>query len=194
MTDTWWWKRLSYAAMSLFVAWHTLAMMVAPMPDSSAAVRWLRSFLNPYLYAFRLDNRWSFFAPNVGKQLLFRYVVEDGTGNEHVFEPLSERSWSVPKGAGNEHPYGPVNQGSRSIAKYVMWRETKYLYDGVMDDPESRTAVVAQLCQRHASLKPVAVSFLMIEEREFWPEDYLKGHRPLDPDFVVVRTLTNTAC
>ena len=103
-----------------------------------------------------------------------------------MFEPLNERSWTVPKRAGAKPPIGPITQGSRSIASYVMWRETKYLYDGIMDDPESRTPIVALLCQRHASLRPVAVSFLMIEELPFWPEDYLNGHRPLDPNFVEV--------
>lgn len=173
MTDTWW-KRLSYPVMSLIVAWHTLAMFVAPMPDNSTALRWFRSFMNPYLHLLKLDNQWSFFAPNVGKQFQFRYIVEDAAGVEHQFVPLNEPSWSLPK--------------------YVRWREFKYLYDGVLDDPESRVQVVPQLCKKHASLKPVAVSFVLVEELDFWPEDFRKGHRPLDPDFVRVSRLTNTSC
>jgi hypothetical protein len=194
MTDTWWWKGLTYTAMSLFVAWHSFAMMIAPLPMNSGAVKWVRSFMTPYLHLFRFDNHWGFFAPNVGNQYVFRYVVEDGAGSEHVFEPLNERSWMAPKGAATAPPIGPIIHGSRSIAQWAMWRETKYLYDGIVRDPESRISVVGLLCQKHASLKPVAISFLMIEELPFWPEDYRNGHRPLDPEFVQVRTLTNTAC
>lgn len=174
MTHTLWWKRLTYLVMSLVVAWHSAAIMLAPLPENSGALRWARSFMNPYLALFRLDNRWSFFAPDVGRQRVFRYIVEDAEGNEHTFEPLNERSWSFPR--------------------YVLWRQFKYLYDTVMSDPEAFVPVAALLCRQHASLKPVAVSFVLVQELEFWAEDYLKGHRPLQPDFVEVVRLTNTSC
>jgi hypothetical protein len=130
--------------------------------------------MNPYLTIFRLDNRWSFFAPNVGRQVVFRYIVEDAQGNEHTFEPLNEPSWSFPK--------------------YAMWRQFKYLYDSVVADPETFVPVVGVLCRQHASLKPVAISFVSVAELDFWPEDYLKGRRPLDPEFVKATRLTNTSC
>jgi hypothetical protein len=174
MTDTWWWKRLSYVVMSLVVGWHGLALLLAPLPDNSGALRWVRSFMNPYLNLLRLDNKWSFFAPNVGRQLVFRYIVEDAEGKEHVFEPLNESTWSFPK--------------------YVMWRQFKYLYDSMMADPEAYVPVVALLCRQHATLDPAAVSFVQVEELDFWPEHYLKGHHPLHPEFVKVTRLTNTSC
>jgi hypothetical protein len=174
MTDTWWWKSLIYLVMSLVVAWHSAAIMLSPLPENSGALRWARSYLNPYLALFRLDNRWSFFAPEVGKQRVFRYIVEDAEGKEHTFEPLNEHSWSFPR--------------------YVLWRQFKYLYDSIMSDPEAYVPVVALLCRQHASLKPVAVSFVQVQELDFWAEDYLKGHRPLQPDYVQVIRLTNTSC
>jgi len=174
MTDTWWWKRLTYLVMSLVVGWHSLALIIAPLPDNSAALRWVRSYMTPYLNLFRLDNKWSFFAPNVGRQLVFRYIVEDTEGKEHTFEPLNEPHWSFPK--------------------YAMWRQFKYLYDSILGDPEAYVAVAALLCRQHAPLKPVAVSFVQVEELDFWAEHYRNGHRPLDPDFVKVTRLTNTSC
>jgi hypothetical protein len=174
MTDTWWWKSLTYVVMSLVVGWHSVALLISPLPDNSGALRWVRSFMNPYLTVFRLDNKWSFFAPNVGRQSVFRYIVEDAEGKEHTFEPLNEPTWSFPK--------------------YTMWRQFKYLFDSMVSDPEAYVPVVALLCRQHASLKPAAVSFVVVEELDFWPDDYLKGHRPLQPDFVKTTRLTNTAC
>jgi hypothetical protein len=49
-----WRERLGYAAMSVFVGWHTLAMVVAPAPEESALVKSLHGLLQPYLALFNL--------------------------------------------------------------------------------------------------------------------------------------------
>lgn len=169
-----WRKRLTYLAMSLVVGWHSFAIIVAPTPYGSTMVQMLRFLVQPYLSLFRLDNQWNFFVP-VGKHMQFRYVVEDAAGKRRVFIPVEEASESIPR--------------------YVMWREFKYLYEGVMEAPEIRgEAIAALLCRRHASLNPVSISLLQVQELEFSPEDYLRGHRPLDPEFVTVNTLANIKC
>ncbi len=169
-----WRDRLTYLAMSLVVGWHSLAMVVAPAPDSSAMVQSVRPLLQPYLSLFRLDTPWNFFAP-VGKHFQFRYVIEDAAGNEQTFVPTEESSWFVPS--------------------YVWWREFKYLYEGIMETPETRgDAVAALLCRKHAALQPFAVTLLQIQEQDFWPEDHLRGKRPLDPEFVTVNTLKRVQC
>ena len=81
-----WRQRLAYTGMSLLVTWHTLAMVVAPSPDSDITDA-ARSVLDPYLTLFRLDNGWGFFAPEVGRGSQFRYVVEDAAGNRTTFIP-----------------------------------------------------------------------------------------------------------
>lgn len=91
-----WRERLTYTAMSLFVAWHTLAMLVAPAPESSEIVQKLRPLLQPYLTLFFLDNNWGFYAPGIGPGREFRYVVKDGTGHSHTFVPAAERNWFFP--------------------------------------------------------------------------------------------------
>jgi hypothetical protein len=175
MIATQWRERLTYLAMSFVVAWHSFAIIVAPMPDSSTMVQWFRLLVQPYVSLFRLDNQWNFFAPSVTRQTQFRYAVEDAAGERHVFVPAEEVSWSLPH--------------------YVMWREFKYLYEGVMENPEGYgERVTTLLCRKHASLKPVSVSLLQAQELDFWPENYLQGQRPLDPAFVAVRTLTNAGC
>ena len=91
-----WRARLTYAAMSAFVAWHTIAMLIAPAPDVSAFVQALRVPFHPYLVFFRLDNMWDFFAPNVGRTPEFRYIIEDTRGNHHPFAPTENLSWFHP--------------------------------------------------------------------------------------------------
>ena len=61
---TWkqWRGRLAYAAMSLLVVWHTLAMIVAPSPDS-VITRSVGALFEPYLTLFLLESTWSFYAP-----------------------------------------------------------------------------------------------------------------------------------
>ncbi len=170
-----WRKRLTYLAMSLLVGWHTFAMLVAPTPDSSAMLQSFRYLLQPYLSLFRLDNAWNFFAPHVGKHAQFRYVIEDRAGRTHTYVAADEFNGSLPR--------------------YVLWREFKYLFDGIMEAPQVRGELVAaRLCHRHAALDPVSISLLSVQEQQFWPEHYLRGKRPLDPDYVSVSILKGLAC
>jgi hypothetical protein len=174
VNSTKWRQRLTYLAMSLVVAWHSLAMVVSPAPNDSTLVQSLRFVFHPYLAFFRLETPWGFFAP-VGKHAQFRYVIEDAAGNAHTFMPTEEPS--------------------PSLAHYVWWREFKYLYDGVMANPEFRgDPAAALLCQRHASLKPLAVTLLEVTEQDYRPQDELLGKRPLDPEFVVIIPLRRVAC
>jgi len=169
-----WRQRLIYLVMSMVVAWHSLAMVVSPAPNDSALVQSLRSVFHPYLELFRLETPWGFFAP-VGKHAQFRYVITDVTGNENTFTPTEEPS--------------------RSVARYVWWREFKYLYDGVMAHPEFRGDVAAALlCQRHASLQPRSVTLLEVAEQDYRPQDELLGKRPLYPQFVAIIPLRRVAC
>jgi hypothetical protein len=169
-----WRDRLIYLGMSLLVGWHTLAIIVAPAPDGSATVQALRRLVQPYISVFRLDTTWNFFAP-VGRHSQFRYAIEDARGNNHIFIPTEEASASLPN--------------------YAMWREFKYLYEGIMETPPTRSAgVAAMLCRKHAALDPVSVILFEAQEQDFSPEDRLRGQQPLDPEFVIVNPLAQVAC
>jgi hypothetical protein len=169
-----WRERLLYLAMSLVVGWHSLAILVAPMPESSTLVQTFRALVQPYLSLFRLDNKWHFFVP-LGKYAQFRYIVEDTAGKQHLFVPLQE--------------------ASDSVARYVMWRELKYFYEGLMEAPAIRgERIVTLLCRKHVALKPVSVALLQAQELDFLPDDYLRGASPLDPEFVSVSTLAHIKC
>jgi hypothetical protein len=171
LTSKPWRERLTYTAMSLLVVWHTLAMVVESSPDS-VITRGARLLFHPYLSLFGLDNNWGFFAPNVNEGVQFRYVVEDAAGDRHTFIPADALSRFLPTS---------------------IW--VKDRYKAVMTLPETYgDAAAASLCRDHASLHPVTITLLKIEQKDYWPEDRLNGKHPLDPEFVDVNTLKTVRC
>jgi hypothetical protein len=164
-------QRLAYTVMSLFVTWHTLAIVVAPAPDSYAS-RSIRILLQPYLTLLRLDSHWSFFAPDVGEGSRFRYIIEDKDGQRHTFNPAERLSWFHPN---------------------YFW--TREWYYSIMDDPDLYADDAAErLCKNHAALQPVAITFLELQEERFTREDLLSGKHRDDPKFFTVRTIKRVRC
>ena len=167
-----WRDRLTYAAMSAFLAWHTLAMVIAPAPDVSRAVQAARAPFQPYLTLFRLDNRWDFFAPIIGLESEFRYVIEDKSGAEHLFKTAEHLNWFHPN---------------------FIWSWA--LSEAVLQHPDIYAdSAGAYLCRKHAALHPVAVTILEAEAPYFTPEDELAGKHPTDPEFVTVTTVKRVEC
>jgi hypothetical protein len=157
--------------MSLFVAWHTFAIIVAPAPSNSLTDSF-RRVLQPYLTLFRLDNEWGFFAPNIGAGTLFRYVIEDKAGGTHTFNPAEQLSWYHPN--------------------YFWFRSWYY---AIMDDPDLYADdAAARLCKEHADLQPVAITLMEVEEKEFKSSDLLAGKVRTDPEFYTVTTIKRDKC
>jgi hypothetical protein len=164
-----WREGLTYAAMSIFVAWHTLAMVVAPASSTSAMAQSLRVLLDPYLTLFELDHTWGFFAPDLGRGDQLRYVIADASGQRHTF--LSSDKWSL--------FFTPV----------LGWDQM------VLDEPDTYAAPIAAFyCRQHAALRPVSITFLRVEEKAFKPEDHLNGGHPLDPQFTSVHAVRRLRC
>jgi len=158
--------------MSVILGWHTLAVVVAPAPDNSVTVQALRFLLHPYLTLFRLDNPWNFYAPIVAKGHQFRYMIEDIAGKRRTFVPTEELY--------TFHP---------SFWWFRAW------YDAILDSPEIYgDSVAALLCRKHASLHPISITLLKIEQEDFSPMDQLGGKHPMDSEFVTVSTLRRVAC
>ena len=172
MLSTPWRERLTYTAMSALVAWHTFAMVVAPAPEGSVTVQTLRVPLQPYLTLFMLDNKWQFFAPDINRGTQLRYVVEDNAGKLHAFMPREELNWLYP-----------------NFIWFDQW------YQEILDYPAYYGASAAAFfCEKHASLRPVAVTIQEVDQQDFSAEDWLAGKHPLDPEFVNVSTLTHVPC
>jgi hypothetical protein len=167
-----WRERLTYTAMSVFVAWHTAAMLFAPAPDNSVIAIALRPVFQPYLSLFRLDNTWDFFAPSVENGAELRYVIEDAAGARHRFAPTRELSW-----------YHPT---------YFWYRSWYY---GVMDEADTYAEGAAEFfCRKHAALRPVSITFFEYQQGNFAPEDHLAGKLPTDDEFVTVKTVKRVPC
>lgn len=164
-------ERLAYTAMSAFVAWHTLAMVLAPAPDSDVTTL-ARLALQPYLTFLRLDNQWDFFAPTVGEGTRLRYDIQDRTGKVHVFLPADELHWYHPD---------------------FLWFRSWYYR--IIDEPDIYADnAAAVLCRKHAALQPLAITFYEIQEERFTREDYLSGKKRMDPGFFSVRMLRGIRC
>jgi hypothetical protein len=167
-----WRERLIYAAMSAFVAWHTLAMLIAPAPEESELAKLARGVFQPYLVFFNLDNHWDFFAPNISGNSVFRYVIKDSSGIGHTFMPMSKWGWFSP-----------------NSIWFHDW------YEAVMEESNVYADTFAKfLCREHAELKPVSIVLQAVTEREFGPADFLNGKQPLDPQFVKVEPVKNVKC
>jgi hypothetical protein len=166
-----WRQRLTFLMMSAFVTWHTLALVIAPAPDSSVLVQTPRALLQPYLTFFRLDNPWNFFAPTIGGAEL-RYIIEDAAGASTTFAPAEQTNWFQPE--------------------YLWLRDWQY---AVMDDPELYAERAgALLCRKHASLRPVSITFVQRAPGDFTPEDELNGKHPMDPEFVKITPVQTMQC
>jgi hypothetical protein len=166
-----WQERLTYAALSVFLAWHTLALMFAPMPDS-ALTEPLGGLLHPYLTLLRLNNTWGFYAPEVGSGQQFRYVVEDATGKEHTFIPTEDFSW-----------FHPAFWWIRAWHKVI-----------IESPDEFGDQAAALFCKKHASLNPISITLIQVLQDDFPVEDQLAGKHPMDAQFVSVNTLKRVKC
>ena len=165
-----WRPRLIYLSMSAFVAWHALALMIAPFPASNELVDAPRSLLQPYLTLLRLDNPWSFFATIDEAEL--RYIVADASGGHAEFGSAEKTNWFHP-----EH----------------LWlRDWNY---SIIDDPDLYADHAGELlCRKHASMHPVSITFVQRVHSGFKPEDWLNGKRPLDPEFTREKTVRAVQC
>jgi hypothetical protein len=164
-----WRAGLLYAAMSVFVAWHTLAMVVAPASSSSALAQSLRTVLNPYLTFFELDHTWRFFSPDVARGDQLRYIIVDAYGRPHTFVPSENWRWFS--------------------TAMLGWDQS------VLDQPDLYAEPLAKFyCREHASLRPVSITFLQVKEKTFTPEDHLNGAHPLGPGFTTVHAVRKIRC
>jgi hypothetical protein len=162
---------LAYAAMSVLLVWHTLAMVVVALPDSEFAW-YARMPFHAYVTLFRLDNKWGFFAPDVNKGYQFRYVIEDAAGARHSFVPAEKLD--------------------RTRPDYIWVTDW---YKVVSRSPDTYgEAAGAALCREHAALRPISVTLMELEQKPFWPADLLAGKQPMDPEFVTVNTLKTVQC
>jgi hypothetical protein len=164
-------QRLTYAAMSILLAWHTFAMVIGPAPESPATDV-AHALAQPYLTLFGLQHPWDFFAPTVDAGYHFSYVIEDNVGAKRIFTPADRLN--------NLHPTS-------------IWMKDRYTK--IMSMPKVYgDAAGAALCFEHASLNPVSVTLLENRHQDFGPGDLLSGKHASDAEFVRTKTLRTVTC
>jgi len=125
----------------------------------------------PYLSMLYLDTDWNFFAPTPAPGRFVRYVVQARDGGAHAFALTEAR-----------------RRGTSAM-------RIKKVYDGIHPDrPEHAQSVARFLCERHADLDPVSITFSVYRQIPITPEAYVAGRRPLDPDLLEVDTLAPVSC
>ena len=169
-------QRLTYTAMSVLIAWHSLAIVVAPMSGSSVTAQGLRALLQPYLTLFRLDNSWDFFSPSVNSSpsgsLRLSYVIENEAGKKLGFMPEAEYSRLEPR--------------------YFWFRGWHF---AVISNPEDYADIAAAYyCRKHAALHPVSITLFSVQDKEFTLHDFLAGKQRWDPGFFTVNPIKLAKC
>ncbi len=161
-----------YVLMSVFVAWHSLCLIVGPAPQGSMIAQALRPLVNPYLGFISLNVKWGFFAP-VGDATEFRYLVIDNVGKAHTFRPTSGLAW-----------YHPGNLWTIDRYRAIVQRPDVY-----------GDRLIAEYCRKRIALKPVKIKLLqVVQEKAFLPWDHFAGKNPLDPEFATTETLRTKKC
>jgi hypothetical protein len=89
------WGRGVCAVVSLLIAWHVVALLMAPMsnPDSLIARKLSQNVFRRYIEVGFLDHAYKFFAPIPGPSYLVRYELElpDGTRRTGTFPNLNDQ-------------------------------------------------------------------------------------------------------
>ena len=157
--------------LSLFLAWHSLVMIVGPMPGSYLKDR-IAPLINRYRVLFYQDTAWDFFSPSASAAPMVRYQVKESSGEEHLFK-LSE-------------------EASRSS---VFLRYVKLYAE--MSSPGRRPfleSVARRLCRKHADLKPAEVQIIVLSATVPPPSRYLEGRTLQDADLYKIRQRSTVQC
>lgn len=164
-------RPVPYVLASLFLVWHTLALVIGPAPGSDLMSRIYPVFV-PYLDGFNLNNQWGFFAPDPHAGSLLRYGLET-TGGERRALHLTE----------------DLSRGDAGFLRY----SSLYLTLARQREPFLQAAS-NYLCRRHEAEQPLAIQFFAGHQLRLGPEQYRAGARPLQDEYVSVEYFEPIAC
>lgn len=166
-------RRIGYLVASVFVIWHTTAIVfVGPWPFENKFWRVLAPYFSTYIYSLQLGADWKFYAPDVALGSVLRYVVTSAENGRRYQFNLTEA----------------LRRSGPSYYRYT----TTYLY--VIDYPAFKTDFLKYLCKKHLDLSPATVDLDIFLQRRLGPEDYLRGDRPLDANYLRGRDVATFSC
>jgi len=120
-----------------------------------------------YLAVFRLDRSWPFYAPNPFLGSILSYETISASGETRIY-PLT---------------------GAREKFNHAYFRYTNF-YAYLFSDAEYSKkrgydkSVARYLCNQHKGSDITSINFILLNQTTFTYEDYQKGNRPLDEEFL----------
>ncbi|MCI0507731.1 MAG: hypothetical protein L0Z73_16695 [Gammaproteobacteria bacterium] len=160
-------RSLGLIILSVFIVWHAIGIaVVGPFGKSYLRDSLMRLYHN-YLAVFHLDRSWPFYAPNPFLGSILNYETVSASGETKIY-PLTH---------------------AREKFDHAYFRYTNF-YAYLFNDPDYSKrrgydkSVAHYLCKQHAGRNITAINFILFSQRPFSYEDYQKGKRPLDEEFL----------
>lgn len=160
-------RTISFTILSAFIIWHVIGFsIVGPFAKSDLRDGLMNIYQN-YLAVFHLDRSWPFYAPNPSLGSILSYETVSTSGETKTY-PLTQ---------------------ARDKFDHAYFRYTNF-YAYLFSDPKYTVkrgydkSVARYLCKQHDGSHITNLNFILLSQRKFSNEDYQKGKRPLDEDFL----------
>jgi hypothetical protein len=120
-----------------------------------------------YLAVFHLDSSWPFYAPNPFLGSILNYETVSASGETKTY-PLT-------------HGRGKFNHAYFRYTNFYAYLFSDVQYTKKRGYDKS---VARYLCNKHKGSDITSINFILLNQTTFTYEDYQKGKRPLDKEFL----------
>ncbi|WP_455222782.1 hypothetical protein [Kaarinaea lacus] len=160
-------RSAGFIILSVFIIWHVIGITIIGPFSKSYLRDGLMNVYQDYLAVFHLDRSWPFYAPNPFLGSILNYETVSGSGEIKSY-PLTH---------------------ARNKFDHAYFRYTNF-YAYLFSDPEYTKkrgydkSVARYLCSQHEVEDIASINFVLLNQKTFTYEDYQKGKRPLDEEFL----------
>ena len=160
-------RSTGFLILSVFIIWHAIGITIIGPFSKSYMRDGLMNVYQDYLAVFHLDKSWPFYAPNpfLGSILSYETVSAIGENQVHPLTQSRERY---------DHSYFRYTNFYAYLFSDVEYSKQRG-YD---------KSVVRYLCNQHKGTDITSINFILLNQTTFTYEDYQKGKRPLDEEFL----------
>jgi hypothetical protein len=170
-------RSIGFFILSIFIIWHAIGITIVGPFAKSYLRDGLMNVYQHYLAVFHLDRSWPFYAPNPFLGSILSYETVNSSGETRSY-PLTQ---------------------SREKFDHSYFRYTNF-YAYLFSDPEYTRkrgydkSVVRYLCNQHIGSDVTAINFILHSQKMFAYEDYRADKRPLDEEFLEIKTFGPYSC
>jgi hypothetical protein len=170
-------RAIVFFFLSAFIIWHAVGISVVGPFSKSHLHDGLMNIYQHYLAVFHLDRSWPFYAPDPFLGSILKYETISTTGEINTY-PLTQARKKF------DHAYFRyTNFYAYLFSDLEYTRKRGYDY-----------SVVRYLCNQHKGGDIKAIRFVLFSQKQFTPEDYKLGKRPLDEEFMQKRVIGPYPC